>query len=121
MIKPVIILGIISTLLAGCASSSAELTPSYVSPASYQSYSCDQLAAEGRRVSAAAARAAGQQDKNKSNDAVLTGVAVVLFWPALFALNGDGATAQEVSRLRGEKEAIEIVSVQKNCNIQFQQ
>lgn len=39
---------------------------------------------------------------------------ILSFWPALFALEADGVTAQEAARLRGEMEAIRAVSVQKN-------
>ena len=47
----------------------------------YQNYSCNQLAQEANRVLAArAAQVAGTQDKNASNDAVATGVALVVFW-----------------------------------------
>jgi hypothetical protein len=34
-------------------------------------------------------------------------------------LSGDGPTAAELSRLKGEMEALETVSIQKNCGIQF--
>ena len=102
-----------------CASSSSDIGASYVSPIQYQNYTCEQLLAEGRRVSSRAAVAAGQQDKARKDDAVLTGVAVVLFWPALFALDGDGQNAAELARLKGEMEAIEQTSIQRNCGIQF--
>lgn len=106
-------------LVAACASKSADIAPSYVSPVQYQNYSCSQLAQEGQRVSEAAARVSGQQDKKRGSDQVLTGVAVVVFWPALFALEGDGQTAAELGRLKGEMEAIEKASNQKNCGIEF--
>jgi hypothetical protein len=32
--------------LGGCASSSADITPAYVSPVAYQSYTCQQMALE---------------------------------------------------------------------------
>lgn len=81
--------------------------------------SCRQLASEGQRVSSAAARVAGQQDKKRGSDQVLTGVGVVVFWPVLFALEGDGPTAVELGRLKGEMEAIEKISARKNCSIEF--
>jgi hypothetical protein len=51
---------------------------------------------------------------------VATGVGIVLFWPALFFIKGEGASAGEVARLKGEMDAIEQASIRKNCNIQFQ-
>ena len=106
--------------LAGCASSSSEITPHYVSPIQYQALSCQQLAAEGSRVSQRANQLAGVQDEKSTNDAIATGVGAVLFWPSLFFIKGDGQTAAELGRLRGEFEAIEQASIQKNCGMRFQ-
>ncbi len=107
-------------VLAGCASRSAEITPAYVSPVMYQNHTCQQLAQEAQAVSARAAQVAGVQDQKRSNDAVATTVAVIVFWPAAFFVGGDGATAAELGQLRGQMVAIEQASIQKRCNIQFQ-
>jgi len=120
MKRPLLALACLAPLIGACASRSSDIQASYVSPVQYQNYSCQQLVEEGRRVSAHAARVAGHQDDKRTNDAVLTGVAVVLFWPALFALEGDGQMAAELARLKGEMEAIEKASLEKNCGIQFQ-
>lgn len=105
--------------MAGCASSSDEIRAAYVSPLSYNNLSCEQLGQEAERVSARAAEVAGIQDEKSSNDAVATGVALVLFWPAAFFIKGDGQTAAELARLKGEFETIEKVSIQRGCNLQF--
>jgi hypothetical protein len=91
-----------------------------VSPIQYQSYSCAQIAQEAQRVSQRAAQAAGIQDEKSTNDAVAMGVGLVLFWPGLLFIKGDGTTAAELGRLKGEFEALEQASIQKNCDIQFQ-
>lgn len=107
-------------LAGGCASSAENIAPSYISPMVYQDYDCSQLAAEAQRVSSAAAQMAGVQDKKASNDAIATGVAVVLFWPAAFMVSGgDGQTAAELAKLKGQKDAIEQAAIQKKCGIQF--
>lgn len=105
--------------MAGCASSSSEITAQYVSPMQYQSYSCQQLGAEAERVSGRAAQLAGVQDEKATGDAVAMGVGLVLFWPSLFFIKGDGQTSAELGRLRGEFEALEKASIEKNCDIQF--
>lgn len=110
----------IAVLVSGCASSSSEVTAQYVSPIQYQAYTCDQIGQEAQRVSQRASQLAGIQDSKSTNDAVAMGVGVVLFWPSLFFIKGDGTTASELGRLRGEFEALEQVSIQKNCGIQFQ-
>jgi hypothetical protein len=74
-------LGLTVTLaLAGCASKSADISPSYVSPVTYQNFTCEQLQAEAQGVSQRAAVAAGQQDKARKNDTIKTTVGVILFW-----------------------------------------
>ena len=107
--------------LAGCASSSSDITASYVSPLQYQAYSCEQIAAEAGRISARVSQLAGVQDNKATNDAVATGVAIVLFWPAAFMVNGDGQTAAELARLKGEFEAVEKASIEKSCGLTFRQ
>lgn len=106
-------------LLAGCASRSENITAAYVSPLTYDSYSCRQLGEEATRVSGRAAQAMGAQDSKATGDAVATGVGLILFWPAVFFIKGDGASAAEVARLKGEMEAIEQASIRKNCGIEF--
>lgn len=112
---------IAAAIAAGCASSSSEIRATYVSPMQYNTYSCDQISAEADRVSHRAAEVAGLQDNKATNDAVATGVGVVLFWPALFFMKGDGQTGAELGRLRGEFDALEQASIQKKCGIQFRQ
>lgn len=104
---------------AGCASSSGDIQPQYVSHIQYQQLSCQQIGAEAQRVSRRVAEVSGVQDDKASSDAVATGVALVLFWPAAFFIKGDGATAAELGRLKGEFEALERVSIQKRCGLQF--
>jgi hypothetical protein len=43
----------------------------------------------------------------------------VLFWPTLFFIKGDGQTAAELARLKGEFDTLEKVSIEKNCGLQF--
>jgi hypothetical protein len=106
--------------LVGCASGSGDITASYVSPIQYQNHNCKQLGEEAEGVSRRAAQLAGAQDSRRTTDTVATTVGVIVFWPALFAVRGDGATAAELARTKGEMEAIEKASVLKKCGISFQ-
>lgn len=107
-------------LTTACADNSADIQPTYISPLTYQSFSCRQIEQEARRIAARSAQVAGVQDKNAQGDAVATGVALVLFWPAAFFIGGNKENAAELSRLKGELEALEQTSIQKNCGIVFQ-
>jgi len=111
----------LTSFLAGCATKPEEIDAAYVSPLNYEPYTCDQLAAEAARVSERASQMTGVQKRKADNDAVATGVALVLFWPAVFFIKGKGgANEAELARLKGEMETIEQVSIQKNCGFRFQ-
>ena len=101
--------------LAGCADSSDEIAASYVSPLAYQDYTCRQLGAEVGRVSSRAAEVAGIQDEASSDDAAVMAIGTILFWPALFFLEGDTGREAELARLRGEIDAVERAAIQKDC------
>lgn len=116
-----VLLAPLGFFLASCASSSDEIRASYVSPYQYQHYTCQQIAAEAERISQRVAEASGVQDSKRTGDAVTTGVAIVLFWPAAFFIKGDGQTAAELGRLKGEFEALEKASIEKKCGLRFQQ
>ena len=49
----------------------------------------------------------------------LAAVSLVLFWPAAFMIRGNGESAAELGRLKGEMQAIEQANIQKNCGINF--
>jgi hypothetical protein len=115
-------LGIVAlaAALGGCASSAADITPTYVSPVTYQSFTCPQLGLEAQSISARAAALSGAQDSQRTKDAVATTAAVIIFWPAAFLVGGDKQTAAELAQMKGQLIAVEQASIQKNCNIQFQ-
>ncbi|MBI1173132.1 hypothetical protein GC209_17210 [bacterium] len=107
-------------LASGCAKESADIAPQYVSPLQYQPYSCRQIAAEAQSVSARASSLMGVQDKKASSDKVAMGVGLILFWPSLFFLHGNSETTAQVAGLKGQMDALEEASIQKNCGIVFQ-
>src|SRR5258708_36622905 len=111
---------VLSTALAGCASSSSDITPAYVSPVAYQGYTCQQLAQEAQAVSTRAATLSGVQDSKRTSDGVATAAAIVVFWPAAFFVGGDKQTAAGLAQMKGQMVAIEQAANAKRCGIQFQ-
>ena len=111
-------LAILTLSLGGCATAPSEITPTYVSPLIYKDYDCDQLTAEYARVSRRISDLHGVLKKKADGDNAQMGVGMLLFWPTLFALDGDGADTQEYARLKGEANAIESASIQKKCGIE---
>lgn len=105
----------ITIALGGCASASKDVATAYVSPMQYQSYDCDQLASESQRLQVRVNQLAGRLDEAAANDKAITGVGMILFWPALFALGGTKQQEAEFGRLRGEYDAIQQASTLKKC------
>ena len=110
----------ISLILAGCASDPDGMGAAHVSTLKYQDYDCKQIGMELDNVSRKASNLHGQLKNKSTGDTVAMGAGLILFWPALFFLEGgDGADAVEYKRLKGEMEALEDISVQKKCGIQI--
>lgn len=100
--------------LSACATHPNNIQAAYVSPMAYSQYSCDQLREENERIGRRVSEVTGQQAKRANTDAWALGVGMVLFWPALFFMaNGD--QKEELSRLKGEYDAIHQTAVQKQC------
>lgn len=113
--KRVISIIVSCVVFTGCATSSKNLTSSYVSPLQYQQYSCDQLAQESSNIQARVAEIGGAVDSRATRDKWVTGAGIVLFWPALFFVGGNKMQEAEFSRLKGEYEAVQKAAVQKHC------
>ena len=110
-----------ASFLAACASQPNKIPAQSVSTLSYKDYDCDQLSMEADRVNRRVGELYSSLKKTADGDAVQMGVGLVLFWPALFFLEGgDGPEAQEYARMKGERQAIETVAIRRKCDIQFQ-
>jgi hypothetical protein len=105
----------VSLALMGCATASKNIAASYVSPMQYQSYDCEQLASETQRIHVRVNQLGGRLDEAASNDKVITGVGLILFWPALFALGGTKQQEADYARLKGEYDAVQQTAVVKKC------
>src|SRR3974390_2216345 len=101
-----ITVAIVACVLTGCAKDAAQVGATYVSPVAYESYTCKQLGEEAERVSSRAAQAAGVQDQKATSDKVAMGVGLIVFWPALLMTKGNDENTAELSRLRGQMDAI---------------
>ncbi len=108
-------------VLAACASQPEEIGTTYVSPVHYKNFDCEQLEMEAERVSRRALELHANLEELADTDAAQMGVGLILFWPALFFLEGgDGAEAMEYARIKGERNAIEERSIEQKCGIEFQ-
>jgi len=102
----------LATLTAGCATAPGNIAPNYVSPLSYERYTCDQLAMESQRLNARVTKVSDQQEGKVASDTAAMAAGFLLF-PPLILLIGDGPQAQELGRLKGEADALS--QAQQNC------
>ena len=105
--------------MVGCAKDAEMIAPAYVSPITYQNFTCAQIGEEAQRVADRAAGISGLQDRKATTDRVVMGVGLVVFWPAMLLTKGNDETAGEIARLKGSMEALEQASIRKNCGIVF--
>lgn len=102
-------------MLAGCSTASKDIAAVSVSPLQYQSYDCEQLTGESHRLQTRVTQLGGRLDEAASNDKAITGVGMILFWPALFALGGTKQQEAEYARIKGEYDAIQQAAISKKC------
>ena len=111
-----VVIGVLG--LTACASQPDKISAAYVSPIQYQSYSCDQIRMELARTTRRANDLHGSLKETADNDQAQMAVGLILLWPTLFFLEGgDGPQAQEYARMKGERDALEEIAIQKNCGI----
>lgn len=110
-----------SFCVVGCASSPDKIAAQSVSTLPFEQHNCKQIAGEVDRVNRRVSELHGNLDKKANGDAAQMAIGMVLFWPALFFLEGgDGPEAAEYARLKGERDALEKVAIQKECGLTFQ-
>ncbi len=110
--------GLLAALaVTGCASSPKDIKESRVSPLIYKDYTCDQIILETDNVSAEVDRLYASLEEEATADQWQMGVGMLLFWPALFFLEGgDSEEAVQYARLKGEHRALQKVAISKKCD-----
>lgn len=118
--KKILIAILSCVVLTACAKHTNEIQAQYISPLEYQSYNCRQISSEMTAVSRKVSEIGGQVDKTASDDSAQMGVGLILFWPALFFLDGDTPQAVEYARLKGEFNALEKAANLKGCGFKIE-
>jgi hypothetical protein len=115
--KRLLLIGLIGLFISGCATKPTEIQSTYVSPLEYKDYNCSQISMELRRVNRRTTSLHSELDDKASGDSAQMAVGMLLFWPALFFLEGgDGPEAAEYAQLKGEFNALEEAAIMKECN-----
>ncbi|AAV95315.1 hypothetical protein KQ247_19125 [Ruegeria pomeroyi] len=105
----------ISGLVAGCAQQPNQVAASYVSPSTYDGRSCANLLQERNEIVGRVNQLTSEQKEAATTDAVLTGVALVVFWPAAIGLAATKDNATALSAAKGNYDAITAKMTQKGC------
>lgn len=113
--KKLILTVTIASIVGGCATAGKDVASTYVSPMQFSNYDCDQLRQEMLRTQGRANQLSGRLDEAASNDKAILIGGGLLFWPALFALGGTKQQEAELSRLKGEYDALQSASTMKKC------
>ena len=115
--KRIVLSAAILGTLAGCAQQPKNISAAYVSPSVYSGRSCSQLLAERNKIVEEVNQLTEQQKKKATDDAVATGVALVLFWPAAFFLMAGEDQKPQLAQAKGNYDAITEAMEQKRCRV----
>jgi len=118
MIKKKFIFFVLATslFLGACATQPSKITSQYVPASTYSNYSCDQIASTLRQKNNRMQTLYTSLKSEADADEWQMGVGMLLFWPSLFFLEGgDSPEAAEYARVKGEVDALNEASIQKNC------
>lgn len=116
-IIPLTLAGVTALSLSACsdAKTSSEVPPELVSPSFYGNMSCRQLRTEAEQVKATTPALAAAVDQSYKQDKTMEAVAWILFWPAAIAMDGNDAEAAQLSRAKGQLQAISTQMKSKGC------
>ncbi len=101
--------------VAACAQFPDKVSSTYVSPAIFDGRSCQKLHAERNQIASNVSELTADQKKSATNDAVITGVTLLLFWPAVFALALTPDHSNQLAEVKGNYDAVTKAMQAKNC------
>jgi len=96
---------VVAAALVGCATAPEDIVPRYVPSDRYENKTCQELSVIQARLSSRIIMLQQAQRQAQQRDAAMVATSALLFWPAMFFIEGDGATAEELARMRGELDA----------------
>ena len=107
--------GLALALVAACASRSDNVRPAPVTAADFAAWNCGRMHDELDRVQRRATDVAYAVDERAGNNIVALGVGLLVFWPALLAMQPDGPEARELAQLKGRDDALRAAARGKAC------
>jgi hypothetical protein len=101
--------------LTGCATRAVDVPPAPANPADFATWDCTRIADEQDDVQQLAADVAYAVDERAGNNIMALGVGIAVFWPAILAMRPAGPEAQDLARLKGRFEALQVAARLKAC------
>ena len=113
--KKILIIGLCVSL-AGCAKSSQDIAPQFVSSLGYQNNTCTQLKHGLDDINSRAGQLKGIVDRQAQNDQTKAALGVVISPLIFLTMDRNSPQAAEYGRMKGEFETIKNVARRKNCS-----
>lgn len=104
----------IALLVGACATASKDVEPVYAPVEPYAALSCEQLHAQAGRTDDEIKAISARIDSPSTGDRLALGVGVV-FWPALFMVDGNGSEQDKLAILKGQKISIDDALLDRDC------
>tara|TARA_B100001027_G_scaffold143004_1_gene99614 strand:- start:68 stop:451 length:384 start_codon:yes stop_codon:yes gene_type:complete len=107
--------------ISGCAggqftNSSSTVKPTYVSPAMYMKFSCEELEIQAADLIARVPKLENEIDKIKKDNDVWISTGAVLFLPLLAGMKPNKEQAEELAALRGNLSAVKQAAMSNGCS-----
>jgi hypothetical protein len=105
------------TQAAACTTSPSNVDAQYVSPTTYQSWSCPQLLDEKARLASEVARVSNLQRENANADTAIVAAGIILAPILLIGLAATKDRKSELAKLKGESDAVDTSIAAKQCSM----
>jgi hypothetical protein len=113
--RQVVQAAVLACAATACATRSSDVVPQMTDAAEFANWTCERIDDESDRVQLRAADVAYAVDARVGNNMVMLGFGVMVFWPALLAMQPDGIEAQELAALKGRFEALRSAAQRRGC------
>ena len=104
--------------LSSCATATKNILPTYVDPLQYEQYDCSQIGSEMESVTRELNQSYSECKSHASRDELFMLGAFLVTGPLAIvpAVINDSESTERFAQLQGELEALEKVSIQKECD-----
>ena len=107
---------VLTMVLSACATHPDKIDPMVQPTTVYNEWTCERISLALIGNENELKRYVDNQQSKRTWDNVKMTAGLVLFWPTLFFIDGDGYDANKIAELRGEREALQKVAERERCD-----